>query len=77
MFPKLDMASVMPSPVDLMVVGKVSEEMSPNNANPTVLKSRLMPKKMISVSWLSVTSTSNPNTPERSMRTTIQNFLFI
>lgn len=46
--PKLDIAYVMPKPVDLMVVGKVYEDISPKRANPTVLNNLLMPKKIIS-----------------------------
>lgn len=77
MFPTLDIASVIPSPVDLIVVGKVSVEMRPKSANPTVLNNLLIPRKMISVSWLSVTSTSIPKPPDRIISTIIQNFLFI
>jgi len=68
---------VIPNPVDLIVVGKVYEEISPKRANPTVLKSLLVPKKMISTSWLSVISTNSPNPPERIIRMTIHIFLFI
>ena len=50
MLPKFDIASVIPSPVDLIVVGKVYEEIRLKRANPTVLNSLLMPRKMISVS---------------------------
>ena len=55
MLPKLDIASVIPNPVDLIVVGKVYEEIRLNKANPTVLNNLLIPKKIISVNWLSVT----------------------
>jgi len=49
MLPKLDIASVTPSPVDLMAVGKVYDVMRLNNANPTVLNSLLHPIKIKSI----------------------------
>ncbi len=40
-FPRFDIASLMPIPVDLIDVGKLSEQIRLNNANPTVLNSLL------------------------------------
>ena len=45
MFPKFDMASVMPNPVDLMLVGKVSAVIKLNKENAMVLESLLSPMR--------------------------------
>ena len=45
MFPKLDIASVMPSPVDLMLVGNVSAVIRLNKEKATVFESLLSPIK--------------------------------
>ena len=48
MFPKFDIASVIPSPVERIAVGNVSEEIRPNRAKPIVLNSLLKAKNTIS-----------------------------
>ena len=45
MFPKLDMAYVMPNPVDLILVGKVSAVIKLNKEKATVFDNLLTPIK--------------------------------
>lgn len=77
MLPKFDIASETPRPVDRIEVGKVSAEMRLNRAKATVLKSLLMPIKIMSPNCDFENCTQMPNIPETNISKMIQNFRFI
>lgn len=77
-FPKLDIASEIPVPVDLIEVGNDSVVMRENKANPKVLKSLLIAIRTVSNSDLATANCMmSPIAPERTIKIIIHLFRYI